>query len=448
MAGQIVSIRLKFDWWIGGSLDVSVNENGAANASYQFGIGVSLNGGSSWALSPVSSSNGIGVAGPGPVNDSAPIDGYGSVDINLTGTDISQIQVRDRLFVQTDSGISGSDGSATASFSATVSNIRLEVETVNCIASVPADRWKGDYFNNQTLTGSPAMVRDDGAGFLNLNFGGASPSSSCGLGTDNFSARWKRTVNFAAGTYRFTASVDNGVRLYVDGQLKIDQWGNLPPNTYTADVAFTAGNHEIKLELVEYTGGASASLSYADPWAGGANTITSPDGSVVTQWSYGKLAGSWQPGLIYKSERPDGTVVERIWQPNTPQTPYGLRDMNPYAKTEFVSIKNAAGALVKTAITDYKYDKNNNLTQRAEYDFVDYNTVPRDGVGRPTGIPSEALAALKRVTVNTYNCPTPDASDKTTPTPYTVVTPDPLPIEQAKKISAVFKPRPNPARVR
>ena len=79
---------------------------------------MSLNGGSSWALSPVSSSNGIGVAwadGPGPVNDSAPIDGYGSVDINLTGTDISQIQVRDRLYVYTDSGITGSDGSATAS---------------------------------------------------------------------------------------------------------------------------------------------------------------------------------------------------------------------------------------------------------------------------------------------------------------------------------------------
>ena len=127
--GQIVSIRLKFDWSISGSLDVSVNENGTADASYQFGIGVSLNGGSSWALSPVSSSNGIGVAGPGPVNDSAPIDGYGSVDINLTGANISQIQVRDRLFVSTDAGIPGSDGSATASFSATVSNIRLEVET-------------------------------------------------------------------------------------------------------------------------------------------------------------------------------------------------------------------------------------------------------------------------------------------------------------------------------
>jgi hypothetical protein len=156
------------------------------------------------------------------------------------------------------------DSNSQADITTSISNIRLEVEVVNCVASVPADRWKGEYFNNQTLSGSPAMVRDDGASFLNLNFGGGSPSSVCGVNADNFSARWTRTVNFAAGTYRFTATVDNGVRLYIDGQLKIDQWGNLPPNTYTADVALSAGNHVVILEFVEYTGGASASLSWAD----------------------------------------------------------------------------------------------------------------------------------------------------------------------------------------
>jgi PA14 domain len=133
-----------------------------------------------------------------------------------------------------------------------------------CLSNVPADRWRGEYFNNTTLAGSPAMTLDDGDGFLNLNFGGGSPGSGCGLGADNFSARWTRTVNFAAGVYRFTASVDNGVRLYVDGQLKIDQWAELPPNTYTADVNLTAGAHVVKLEFVEFTGGAAVSLSWAD----------------------------------------------------------------------------------------------------------------------------------------------------------------------------------------
>lgn len=161
--------------------------------------------------------------------------------------------------------------------------------------------------------------------------------------------------------------------------------------------------------------------AHADPWAGGLNTVTSPDGSVIKEWSYGRLDSqyfpepAWKVGVIYKSERPDGSVVERIWQPNRPQSPYLATDMNAYVKTEFVSLKNAAGTLVKTAITNYNYDKNGNLTQRADYDFVDYGIVPRDSNGRPTGIP--ATAVPKTVTVNTYSSPTPDASDKTTVTP-------------------------------
>jgi hypothetical protein len=91
--------------------------------------------------------------------------------------------------------------------------------------------------------------------------------------------------------------------------------------------------------------------------------------------------------LVYKTESPNGTVVERLWQPNTLQSPYLAVDINPYVKTEFVSLKNAAGTLVKTAIKDFNYDKNGNLTQQVEYDWVAYASVPRDGSGKPTGIP-------------------------------------------------------------
>ncbi|MGH9967665.1 MAG: hypothetical protein ACREBG_07495 [Pyrinomonadaceae bacterium] len=52
---------------------------------------------------------------------------------------------------------------------------------------------------------------------------------------------------------------------------------------------------------------------------------------------------------------------------------------NFYAKTEFISISNAAvpPQLVKTAIRDYTYDKNGNLIQLAEYDWVPYGDVQR-----------------------------------------------------------------------
>jgi len=132
-----------------------------------------------------------------------------------------------------------------------------------CTATVAGDRWRGQYWNNTAFSGSPVMTRDDGAGTLNFNWGGGSPGSGCGVPADNFSARWVRTINFAAGTYRFTITADDGFRLYVDGALKLDRWFDQAPTTYTVDVPLAAGNHTVRLDYYERGGGAVAALSWA-----------------------------------------------------------------------------------------------------------------------------------------------------------------------------------------
>jgi hypothetical protein len=191
----------------------------------------------------------------------------GSINISLpANTPISQIRVRD--LIEAEVAISGDDGDSSGNSQVllTISNIRLEVETVNCFATVPGDHWRGEYYNNTGLSGSPLMVRDDGVGFLNFNFGDGGPGGNCGLGVDNFSARWTRTVNFAPGIYRFSVTGDDGVRLYVDGQLKIDKWFTQGATTYTADVTFnSAGPRQVKLEYFESSGPAIALVSWADP---------------------------------------------------------------------------------------------------------------------------------------------------------------------------------------
>lgn len=131
----------------------------------------------------------------------------------------------------------------------------------DCQANVPSDRWKGEYFNNMTLNGSPIMVRDDGDGFLAFDWGEGSPSSSCGIGVDRFSARWTRTVNFPPGDYRFTVTADDGVRLYIDDQLKLDKWMDQAPTSYTVPV-YLSGSHTLRMEYYENMIGAVAQLSW------------------------------------------------------------------------------------------------------------------------------------------------------------------------------------------
>jgi PKD repeat protein len=118
--------------------------------------------------------------------------------------------------------------------------------------------WRGEYYSNRHLSGAPTLVRNDVA--VNFDWGVGAPAAE--MSADNFSARWSRTVNFSGGTYRFYAHVDDGVRLWVDEALVIDQWHDSAPTTYSADVYLTDGIRSLKMEYYELTGDALAQLAW------------------------------------------------------------------------------------------------------------------------------------------------------------------------------------------
>ncbi len=115
--------------------------------------------------------------------------------------------------------------------------------------------WRADYYNNRTLSGAPVLTRYDAA--IDFDWGNGSPDAK--VPADNFSVRWTRTLGFEAGTYRFYASCDDGVRIYVDGRKIVDVWQNQKlPNTRFGDSALTAGQHTVTVEYYEEGGEAAA----------------------------------------------------------------------------------------------------------------------------------------------------------------------------------------------
>ena len=69
-----------------------------------------------------------------------------------------------------------------------------------------------------------------------------------------------------AGTYTFSTSSDDGVRLWIDGRQVIDAWGIHPEQTDSATVTFAANSrHRIRLEYFQAGGQAVARLAWQLP---------------------------------------------------------------------------------------------------------------------------------------------------------------------------------------
>ena len=123
----------------------------------------------------------------------------------------------------------------------------------------PGDGFSAEYFDNINLQGTPVLTRNEAV--VDNDWGTSSPDPS--LPIDNFSVRWSKIQNFTEGTYRFTVTADDGVRLKVDGQTVIDKWIDQPATAYPINLNLTQGDHEIVMEYYERGWGAVAKLNWS-----------------------------------------------------------------------------------------------------------------------------------------------------------------------------------------
>jgi beta-glucosidase len=115
---------------------------------------------------------------------------------------------------------------------------------------------RGDYFNNQELQGPPAMVRTD----QHIAFKWGEDSYTEGGPLDHFSIRWTGYfIPKTTGDYKFYSSADDGVRLYLDDQLVIDDWQRHSETLDTYARHLEGGHpYKIRFEYFEAVGTATA----------------------------------------------------------------------------------------------------------------------------------------------------------------------------------------------
>jgi hypothetical protein len=118
--------------------------------------------------------------------------------------------------------------------------------------------WRGEYYANMTLSGSPAVVRNDVA--VRFDWGQGSPAA--GVPADAFSVRWSRSLHFRRGLYRFSVGADDGARFWVDGRLLVDEWHDTPYTVYSFDLYLYRGDHPLLLEYYENIDQARVDLAW------------------------------------------------------------------------------------------------------------------------------------------------------------------------------------------
>ena len=154
-------------------------------------------------------------------------------------------------------------------------------ETVTAMALVPQSGWiqsgtviatftasgtagsgtglLGTYYNGMNLTGSAAERIDPTVDFT---WSSSNTSPMTGIGPDGWSASWTGYVQPEfTDSYTFTTVTNDGVKLWVNGQLIVNEWRDQPALAESGSITLTAGQkYPIVMEYYQDGTGATAQL--------------------------------------------------------------------------------------------------------------------------------------------------------------------------------------------
>lgn len=151
---------------------------------------------------------------------------------------------------------------STGQFRGYIDDLTFSLETPDTLPAATGD-YTAKYWN---YSGSPTIPTTNPnysaiTSSVDNNWGNGSPNSA--ITADHFVAQYSKTQIFDGGNYNFSVTADDGVRLYVDGQLILDKWIDQASTTYNVIKSLTAGTHSLRIDYFENGGGAVMKFNYS-----------------------------------------------------------------------------------------------------------------------------------------------------------------------------------------
>ncbi len=168
----------------------------------------------------------------------------------------------------------------------------------------------GEYYHGSASDAWDDLIMERLDPTVDFSWGNDSPEPGV-INVDNFKVRWTGEVEIpSTGTYTFHTMTDDGIRLWVNDVLVLENWTDHGSTLDSGDINLEGGQrYPIKLEWYENGGGAICQLSWEGPqiarqiipssylWVGGdrpnAHNPTPADGELyLDTW----VNLSWAPG--------------------------------------------------------------------------------------------------------------------------------------------------------
>ena len=110
----------------------------------------------------------------------------------------------------------------------------------------PPESW-------ETVLNSTALSKQRAR---SINFNWESQPPAYGVPANYFALVASATIELAEGNYTLMTLADDGVRVFLDGRVVIEDWTAHPPTRNVAQAEIKGGKHYIRIEYFEATGGA------------------------------------------------------------------------------------------------------------------------------------------------------------------------------------------------
>lgn len=139
-----------------------------------------------------------------------------------------------------------------------------------CATFYPSRDFSGDATQTEIAAGTPQLQSFAPGGFPG----------------NGFSSRYVGTFSFEEGFYHFTSNTRDGIRLWVDGRMLINDWNAQPLKTNEGSIYLSTGDHELRVENYRTWGSDAVNLSWTRDVTQQRLNGQSPFGANVTSLDY------------------------------------------------------------------------------------------------------------------------------------------------------------------